>query len=273
MNEAAPRIRRRALLRGLSGAACAMAASRLAGAVPRKTQVQPTAEPVQIVGVDGLSGLLMKPTASGKWPAMVVAHDERGFDPHAKDVAARLTALGFLTIAVDYLSPEGGTPDEAGAAADMMRKLSFTNTLERSRAVFAWLKQRQDCTGRIGSLGFGWGGGVATDLAVIEPGLVAAVSYYGPQSSYFLGLEYKDMKAATMLHYAGRDRAINAGIAQFEGTLRNETTAPAPEIFLYTDVDHGFADETDPRHFDKPAADLAWARSTVFLQKYLNRTS
>jgi carboxymethylenebutenolidase len=262
---------RRALLVGMrSIAAVALTgATRFSASAQDARRPAPIAEAVQIAGVTGLSGLLVRPAVAGARPAVIVAHGEHGLDAQAMDIARQLGAQGFLALAVDYLSAEGGTPVESGQAAKAMQTLGFTNTLERSRAAFAWLKQRPDCNGRIGAIGFGWGGGVVNDLAVIEPGLVAAVSYYGPQANYFLGLEYKDMKAAMMLHYAGRDRAINVGIAQYDGILRNEATIPAPEIYIYTGVDHGFADQADAAHYEKQAADLAWSRSVGFLRKYL----
>ena len=227
-------------------------------------------ETVRIAGIDGLSGFLVRPKSAGKHPAIIVAHDDRGFDADAADLALRLGALGFLALAVDYLGPEGGVSQDRARAAQLMRDLGLTATLERSRAAFAWLKARPDCGGKIGAIGYGWGGGAASDLAVIEPGITAAVSYYGPQSNYFLGLEYKDMKAAMLLHYAGRDREINVGVPQFDGILRNEATVAAPEIFFYTGVDHGFAQKSEAAHYDRQAADLAWSRTVPFLKKYLD---
>jgi carboxymethylenebutenolidase len=267
---------RRTLLAGMGRLGCAAGVATLLCERPAMAETTKlaaagaaTETTVQIAGIDGLSGYLARPRPAGKYPGVIVAHGERGLDALARDVALRLGAQGFLALAVDYLGPAGGAPKDQAQAIAMMRRLGFTETLERSRAAFAWLKARADCNGKIGAIGFGWGGGVASDLAVIEPGVAAAVSYYGPQSNYFLGLEYKDMKAAIMLHYAGRNRAINVGIPQFDGILRNEATVPTPEIFVYTGVDHGFADPADSAHYDKQAADLAWSRSIAFLKKYL----
>ena len=243
-------------------------ATAVAGTLPLPARAEVTTETVAIGGFDKLAGYLARPAGAGKHAAVLVGHSIGGLDEHARLVARRLASIGYLALAPDYLSPWGGTPADRAKAGEGLGTIVLGDQLDMSKAAFAFLKGRADCTGKIGAVGFSWGGGLVSDLAVIEPELKVSVPYYAPQSIYFLSLEFKAMRAAMQMHYAGQDRAINAGIFEFETTLKNQATIPV-EIHFYSGAARDFADETNPVTYKKEAAALAWARTTAYLKKYL----
>ena len=243
-------------------------ATAAASTLPLPALSEVATESVTIGGFDKLTGYLAKPGGHAKGPAVIVGHSNGGLDEHARLVARRLASMGYLALAPDYLSPWGGTPSNRGKAGEMLGSIVLGDQLDMSKAAFAFLKGRTDSNGKIGAVGFSWGGGLVSDLAVIEPELKVSVPYYAPQSIYFLSLEFKAMRAAMQMHYAGQDRAINAGIFEFETTLKNQATIPV-EIHFYSGAPRDFADETNPATFKKEAAELAWARTAAYLKKYL----
>lgn len=243
-------------------------AAAAASALPLPALAEVATETVTLGGFDKLTGYLAKPSGGGKRPAVIVGHSTGGLDEHARAVARRLASMGYLALAPDYLSPWGGTPADRAKAGGMLGTIVLGDQLDMSKATFASLRQRPDCTGKVGAVGFSWGGGLVSDLAVIEPELKVSVPYYAPQSIYFLSLEFKAMRAAMQMHYAGKDRAINTGIFEFETTLRNQATIPV-EIHFYSGAARDFADETNPATYKKEAAELAWTRTAAYLKRYL----
>ena len=221
-------------------------------------------ETVSIPGVDGLKGYLVTPKSGGKHAGVVVTHENRGLNPHIKDVARRVGVEGFTALAVDCLSPMGGTPEDADKAAAMIATLKPEDVVADARAAVAALKSRPDANGKVGAVGFCWGGGGINDLAVAEPGLAAAVSYYGRQPS---ADKVPSIKAALLLHYAGLDERIDAGIPAYEAALKQ--AGKTYEIFIYPNVNHAFNNDTNEARYNKEAADLAWSRTIAFLKKYL----
>jgi len=213
-----------------------------------------------------ISGYLAKPAnAGGKLPAVVVVHENRGLNPHIQDVARRVALEGFLVLAVDFLTPAGGTPKDEDKAREMIAALDPAKAVADGVAAVAYLKSRPDSNGKVGALGFCWGGGMVNRLAVNAPDLNAAVAYYGPQPD---PKDVPKIKAQLMLHYAGKDERINAGIASYEAALK---AAKVPyTLFMYDGVEHAFNNDTNAARYNKEAADLAFGRTIDFLKKTLS---
>ena len=213
----------------------------------------------------GIKGLLAIPKdAKGKLPAVLVIHENRGLNPHIKDVTRRVALAGFVAFGPDYLSPLGGTPADEDKARDMFPQLKPADVVANSRAALAGLKARSDTTGKVGAMGFCWGGGQVNALAVADPELGAGVPYYGIQPK---AEDVPNIKAPLMLQYAGIDERINAGIAAYEAALKQN--GKTYEIYVYQGVNHAFNNDTGGARYNKDAADLAWGRTIAFLKKNL----
>ena len=224
------------------------------------------AETVTFKGVDGtITGYLVKPAnAAAKLPGVVVVHENRGLNPHIQDVARRVALDGFLALAVDLLSPAGGTPSDEDKARDMIAALDMNKAVGNAVAAVAYLKSRPDSNGKVGAVGFCWGGGMVNAMAVNAPDLAAAVAYYGRQPD---PKDVPRIKAKLLLHYAGKDERINAEIAAYEAALK---AADIPyTLYMYDGVDHAFNNDTNAARYDKAAADLAFGRTIDFLKKAL----
>lgn len=200
---------------------------------------------------------------TGKLPGVLVIHENRGLNAHIKDVARRLALEGFAALAVDFLSPLGGTPDNEDAARDMIGKLDGGVTTANAVASVAFLKAHEAVNGKAGAVGFCWGGGLVNSLAVSDPTLSAGVAYYGKQA---LSADVPKITAPLMLHYGGLDERINAGIAEFEAALK--AAGKTYELFVYDGVNHAFNNDTSEARYNKPAADLAFGRTVAFLKRY-----
>jgi carboxymethylenebutenolidase len=210
-----------------------------------------------------IAGYLTRLKAKGKRPAVIVVHEDRGLNPHIQDIARRIALEGFLAFAVDLLSPLGGTPADEDKGRDMIATLNADETAHRLAAAVPFLAQHPESTGKVGAVGFCWGGGMINRLAVLSPDLKAAVAYYGAQPP---ASQVKSIQAALLLHYAGLDQRINAGIPAYEAALKAADKRYA--IYLYPGVNHAFNSDTSNR-YDKPAADLAWSRTIAFFKANL----
>jgi len=211
-----------------------------------------------------ISGYLARLKAKGKRPAVIVIHENRGLNPHIKDVARRLALEGFLSLAVDMLSPIGGTPADEDKGRDMIRTLKADETAHRIAAAVPFLARHPESTGKVGVVGFCWGGGMVNRVAVLAPDLKAAVAFYGVQPP---AAQVPSIHAALLLHYAGLDSRVNAGIAAYEAALK--ANHKQYTIYVYPNVNHAFNNDTSGR-YDKAAADLAWSRTVAFLKKNLS---
>jgi carboxymethylenebutenolidase len=216
--------------------------------------------------VDGttMSGYLVRQTGGGKQPAVIVIHENRGLNPHIKDVARRMALEGFLVFAPDALSPLGGTPSDEDRAREMIYELDADQTLARMAAAVGFLAEHPESTGSVGAVGFCWGGGMVNRLAAAGTTLAAGVPYYGRQ----LPLEdVPRITAPLCLQYAGLDTRINAGIDDYVAALKSN--GKTFEIFLYEGANHAFNNDTNAARYDRTAADLAWRRTVDFLKRYL----
>jgi carboxymethylenebutenolidase len=211
-----------------------------------------------------VSGTLARLKGGGKRPAVVVIHENRGLNPHIKDVARRLGVEGFLAFAVDALSPLGGTPADEDKAREMIGTLDRDETLARIAAAVPFLAAHAESTGKVGAVGFCWGGAMANRLAAAGTSLAASVAYYGTPLP---AEDVPKVKAALLLHYAGLDERINAGIPAYEAALK--ANGKPYELFVYEGANHAFNNDTNAARYDKEAADLAWGRTVAFLKKHL----
>ena len=194
---------------------------------------------------------------------MLVVHENRGLNPYIEDVARRLALANFVAFAPDGLTSVGGYPgdDEKGGAA--FRQVDGAKMVEDFVAAAGWLKARPDCTGKVGVVGFCFGGGIANTLAVRIPDLGAAAPFYGRQPS---AEDTKKIMAPLALHYAGNDQGVDAGIPAFEAALKaNNKTY---NVYMYEGAQHGFHNDTTPR-YDEAAAKLAWQRTIDLFNKNL----
>lgn len=223
-------------------------------------------EDITYPGADGeMKGYLVRPAdASGKLPAVIVIHENRGLNPHIRDVARRMALEGFVALAPDFLSPDGGTPDDEDKAREMISALDATETNANAAATVSFLKGHAESTGNVGAIGFCWGGGLVNRLAVNAPDLKAGVAYYGAQAK---AEDVPKIKAALLLHYAGLDERINAGIEAYRKALTEN--GKDVTIHVYEGANHAFNNDTSAARYNKEAADLAWQRTVEFLKTKL----
>jgi len=220
---------------------------------------------VEIPGVKGLKGYLVRPkSAGGKLPTVLVIHENRSLNPHIKDVTRRVATEGFIALGLDYLSPMGGTPSDEDKGREMIGQLKQPDVIAAGKAAVAYLKALPDGNGKVGAVGFCWGGGAVNNLAVADPDLSAGVAYYGAQPK---AEDVPKIKAALLLHYAGLDERINAGIPAYEAALKQ--AGKTYELYVYEGANHAFNNDTNEARYDKAAADLAWSRTVAFLKKHL----
>jgi carboxymethylenebutenolidase len=212
-----------------------------------------------------VSGYLAQLKGGAKRPAVIVIHENRGLNPHAKDVVRRLAVDGFLALGVDALSPMGGTPSDEDKAREMIGKLDRTETLARYVAAVSFLAGHAASSGKVGAVGFCWGGAMANRLAAAGTSLAAAVAYYGMPLP---AEEVPRVSAPLLLHYAGLDERINAAVPAYEEALMKH--GKAYEVHMYPGANHAFNNDTNAARFDKKAADLAWGRTIAFLKKHLS---
>ncbi len=214
----------------------------------------------------GLKGYLVGAKGGEKRPALVMIHENRGLNPHIRDMTRRAALAGYLTLGIDALSPEGGTPANEDAARDMIGKLSPEDAARRIAAAVRFLASHPQSTGKVGAMGFCWGGGQVNRVASIEPALAAGVAYYGVQVP---AERVGGIRAALLLHYAGKDDRINAGIPAYKAAL--EQAGKTFELHVYEGVDHAFNNDTNAARYNAAAAGLAWERSLDFLARHLGK--
>ena len=213
-------------------------------------------------GSSKTGGYLVRPAnASGKLPGILVVHENRGLNPHIEDIARRLALDKFLAFAPDALAPLGGYPGDEDKARELFPKLDQAKTREDFVAAAAYLKARPECTGKIGVVGFCYGGGIANMLATRLSDLAAAVPFYGNQPS---AEDTAKIKAPLLIHYAENDDRINAGWPAFETALKANNVRYM--MYRYPGTQHGFNNDTTPR-YDQAAATLAWQRTVDFFNK------
>jgi len=211
-----------------------------------------------------IKGLLSTPTGtSGKVPGVVVVHENRGLNPYIEDVGRRTAVAGFISLAPDALTPLGGYPGNDDQGREMQSKRDRGEMLEDFIAAYEYLKNHPDCNGKVGVVGFCFGGWVSNMMAVRIPTLNAAVPFYGGQPTEE---EATQIKAPLMLHFAGLDERVNEGWPAYEKTLMANNIDY--QAFVYPDVNHGFHNNTTPR-YDEAAATLAWERTIGFFNEKL----
>jgi carboxymethylenebutenolidase len=219
-------------------------------------------------GNGSIRGYFVRPAdAGGKWPGVLVIHENRGLNPYIEDVARRLGTSNFLAFAPDGLTSVGGYPGDEEKAAALFKMVDEKKMFEDFVASAAWLKARPECTGRIGAVGFCFGGTTVNNLAVRLPDLGAGVSFYGRQPN---AEDVAKIKAPLLLHYGSLDTRITDGWPAFEAALMaNHVTYTG---YVYDGANHGFHNDTTPR-YDEAAATLAWQRTLDFFSKYLRSSA
>lgn len=211
-----------------------------------------------------IKGLLSKPSEGDKKvPGIVVVHENRGLNPYIEDVGRRAATAGFISLAPDALTPLGGYPGNDDEGRTMQRKRDRNEMLEDFIAAYEYLKAHKDCNGKVGVVGFCFGGWISNMMAVQITDLKAAVPFYGSQPK---AEDVPKINAPLLLQYAGLDERVNAGWPAYEEALKaNKKTYQA---YIYPDVNHGFHNNTTPR-YDEKAATLAWTRTIEFFKANL----
>ena len=207
-----------------------------------------------------------RPKGDGKLPGVVVIHQNIGLDPHIEEVTRRIGLEGFLAIAPDALTPLGGTPEDPNKAPPLFQRLDSKSTTENYVAAVRYLKTHPLSTGKVGVVGFCWGGVIANQLAVNSPDVIAVVPYYGGQPT---SEDVSKIKASLLLHYAALDERVNKGIPAFETALKKASIDY--QIYMYEGAQHGFNDDTRAERYNKEAAQLAWQRTISFLKEKLKK--
>jgi carboxymethylenebutenolidase len=211
-----------------------------------------------------INGYLARPKAKGKRPAVLVIHENRGLNPHLEDVARRLAVEGFLAYAVDLLSLVGGTPPSEDAARELHTKMNQDDAVVALVAAVPFLKGHPESTGKVGAVGFCFGGLMINRLAASSQELDAGVAYYGRQVA---AAQVPNIKAPLLLHYAENDEAVNAGIAAYEAALKANNKKYT--IHTYAGTQHAFNNDTGAARYNKAAADLAWERTVAVFKENL----
>ena len=273
------RLDRRALMAGLarlagsSAAAAAIlpliAASPAAASIVAADDKRVIAETAKWPGgtIHHLTGYLVRPAVSDRLTlgTVMLIHENRGLTEHIRDVARRLAIEGFIVLAPDFLSPDGGTPADEDKARTMIGALGRDATVADGVATIDYLAALKGGNARVGAVGFCWGGGIVNAVACAAGArLKAGVAYYGPQPPAAL---VPAIKARLLLHYAGLDERIDAGIPAYEAALK--AAKVKAEVFVYPGVNHAFNNDTSAERYNKEAADLAWSRTVAMLHEAL----
>jgi carboxymethylenebutenolidase len=269
-------LNRRKMMRRLtdlagSGAAAATILSLIAASDSSAQIVDPVdsrlaTRDVSFEGETGpIEGYFVRPAnVDGALGSVMVIHENRGLNAHIKDVARRMALEGFNALAVDFLSPAGGTPEDEDRARSMIGELNRESTVANAVAAARYLEDVEGSNGNVGAVGFCWGGALVNTLAVALPDLDAAVAYYGRQPET---AAVPKIQAPLLLHYAGLDERINAGIDEYRAAL--EASDKTFSIHIYEGVNHAFNNDTAQARYDKEAAELAWQRTVEFFKEQL----
>ncbi len=209
---------------------------------------------------------LVRPKGDEQLPGVVVIHENRGLVPHIEDVTRRVALEGFLAIGPDALTPLGGTPEDPDKAPPLIQKLDSKSTIENYVAAVRYLKTHPLSTGKIGVVGFCWGGAMANQVAVNSPDVIAVVPYYGRQPA---SEDVPKIKASLLLHYAGLDEGINKGISAYEADLKKASIDY--KMYMYEGAQHAFNNDTNPARYNKETAQFAWQRTISFLKEKLKK--
>ncbi|MEL6522823.1 MAG: YghX family hydrolase [Pseudomonadota bacterium] len=211
-----------------------------------------------------IKGLMARPAgATGKLPTVLVVHENRGLNPYIEDVVRRAAKAGFLALGPDGLTPLGGYPGTDEEGREMQRSLDREKLMEDFFAAFEFLRDHEDSTGKVGAVGFCYGGGVCNALAVAYPELAASAPFYGRQPA---AEDVPAIQAPLMIHYAGLDDRINEGWQAYSDALR--ANQKEFSVHFYPDVNHGFHNDSTPR-YDEEAATLAWERTINFFNEHV----
>jgi carboxymethylenebutenolidase len=211
-----------------------------------------------------INGYLVRGKARGKRPTVIVIHENRGLNPHLEDVARRLAVEGYLAFAPDLLSVNGGTPPDEDKARELHAKTEREDMIAAALAAVPFMQKHAESTGKVGAVGFCFGGGVVNRMAAGSPDLAAAVPYYGAQVPAEM---VPAIRAPLLLHYAENDENINKGIAAYEAALKNNNKKYT--IYIYPGTQHAFNNDTGAARYNKAAADLAWSRTLAFFAENL----
>ena len=210
-----------------------------------------------------MGGYLARPKKAGKYGSVLVIHENRGLNPHTKDIARRIAKAGYIALAADALAPFGGTPENEDEARAAFAKIDTQKNLNNFLKGLDYLKARPDSNGKTGCVGFCWGGALANQLAVNSPTLKVAVAYYGRQPE---AADVPKIKSFVQLHYGGLDERINAGIPAYEAALK--AAGVKYELYVYEGAQHAFLNDTAPTRYNAEAAKLAWERTIkIFKEK------
>ena len=214
-------------------------------------------------GGGAIKGLLSRPAdAKGKLPGIVVVHENRGLNPHIEDVGRRAGLAGFISLAPDALTPLGGYPGNDDDGRELQRKRDRNEMLEDFIAAFEHLKTHPECSGKVGVVGFCFGGWISNMMAVKVPDLAAAVPFYGGQPKE----DIDKINAPLLLHFGELDKRVNEGWPAYEAALKEH--GKEYKAFIYKNANHGFHNDTTPR-YDREAAELAWERTINFFKENL----
>ena len=216
-----------------------------------------------------INGYLVRAKATGaqglgKRPTVIVIHENRGLNPHIEDVARRLAVEGYLAFAPDLLSVNGGTPPEEDKARELHTKTAREDMIAAALAAIPFMQKHAESTGKVGAVGFCFGGGVVNRMAAGSPDLAAAVPYYGLQVPAEM---VPAIKAPLLLQYAETDENINKGIAAYEAALKANNKKYT--LHIYPGTQHAFNNDTGAARYNKAAADLAWSRTLAFFASNL----
>jgi carboxymethylenebutenolidase len=211
-----------------------------------------------------INGYLARPKSKGKRPVVIVIHENRGLNPHLEDVARRFAVEGFLALAPDLLSVNGGTPQNEDAARDLHQKTQREDMIAAAVAAIPFMQKHEESTGKVGAIGFCFGGGVVNRMATDSPDLVAGAPYYGAQAP---ADKVPAINAALLLHYAEVDENINKGIAAYEAALKANNKKYT--LHSYPGTQHAFFNDLGAARYNKEAADLSWQRTLAFFKEQL----
>lgn len=212
-----------------------------------------------------MGGYLARPKKPGKFGAVMVIHENRGLNPHTKDIARRIAKAGYIALAADALAPFGGTPGNEDEARALFAKIDVTKNLNNFLKGLDYLKGRPESNGNTACVGFCWGGALSNQLAVHSPTLKTAVAYYGRQPE---AADVPKIKAFVQLHYGGLDERINAGIPAYEEALK--AAGVKYEVYIYEGAQHAFLNDSAPTRYNPEAAKLAWERTLKAFKDHIS---